>query len=67
VEARPHPEDGRSKQVFLTDAGRRVRADAIAAMTPDMTWIAEGFPPERVEAVLPALADLRRLLDERRG
>ena len=67
VEARPHPEDGRSKQVFLTEAGRQVRADAIAAMTPDMSWIAEGFPPERVEAVLPALMDLRRLLDERRG
>jgi DNA-binding MarR family transcriptional regulator len=67
VEARPHPEDGRSKQVFLTEAGRRVRKDAIAALAPEMTSIAEGFPPERVEAVLPALADLRRLLDARRS
>lgn len=67
VETRPHPEDGRSKQVFLTDAGRQARTDAIVAMTPDMSWIAESFSPERVEAVLPALADLRRLLDERRS
>lgn len=67
VEARPHPEDGRSKQVFLTEAGRQVRTDAIAAMTPEMTWIAEAFPRARVEAILPELADLRRLLDAQRG
>ena len=31
VESRPNPKDGRSKQVWLTDAGRALRMDTIAS------------------------------------
>lgn len=63
VALRPNPEDGRSKLVFLTEAGRRFRQDAIAALAPDITRIAQAIPAERAEALLPPLEELRRFLD----
>jgi DNA-binding MarR family transcriptional regulator len=66
VEARPNPADGRSKRMWLTEAGRALREGTIAALGPDLAGLARGFPPERAAALLPHLTDLRRLLDARR-
>src|SRR5210317_1298636 len=55
IEMRPNPEDGRSKLVYLTDAGRALRQDTITAMGPDFDRIAEGLDIERIKAVIPAL------------
>ena len=63
VELRPNPQDGRSKLVCLTDAGRRFRDDVIAAFAPDVARIAEAFPPDEVARLLPALERLRQVLD----
>lgn len=66
VALRPNPEDGRSKQVWLTDAGRTFREQALAAMVPDMVKLAGLFSPSRAQAMLPELTALRKILDEAR-
>ena len=62
----PNPDDGRSKCVFLTPAGRAFREDAIQGLAPDLAAMAGGIPPETVEALLPGLEDVRRYLDAHR-
>lgn len=66
VELRPNPSDGRSKQVWITESGRALRESVIAAMGPAIDAIAPAFPPEQVQAILPALTALRRILDAMR-
>ena len=63
IELRPNPQDGRSKLVCLTDAGRHFREEVIAAFAPDVARIAEAFPPDEVARLLPALERLRQVLD----
>ncbi|MEM6887254.1 MAG: MarR family transcriptional regulator [Pseudomonadota bacterium] len=66
VELKPNPEDGRSKLVWLTAAGRRVRAETIDRLGPDLAALADTFDVSRVQAVLPLLQALRVYLDEAR-
>jgi DNA-binding MarR family transcriptional regulator len=61
-----NPRDGRSKCVRLTDAGRRFREDAIAAVAPDMAAIAAELPEGAAGALLPDLRRLRMILDRMR-
>jgi len=63
IELRPNPQDGRSKLVFLTEAGRRFRDDVIAAFAPDIARLAAAFPSEQVARLLPDLEQLRKVLD----
>jgi DNA-binding MarR family transcriptional regulator len=63
VEMRPNPEDGRSKTVWLTDHGRRFREEAIRLIDPDMDALKNHVPPERIAALLPALAEIRAFMD----
>lgn len=63
VEMRPNPEDGRSKRVWLTDAGRAFRDKAIMDMGPLFDDLAEGVDPGRLEAILPVLEELRVFID----
>ncbi|MEL6641348.1 MAG: MarR family winged helix-turn-helix transcriptional regulator [Pseudomonadota bacterium] len=66
VEMRPNPDDARSKQVWLTDKGRILRDQTIAALAPDFGRVADAFPPEKVAAILPILQELRIFLDKDR-
>jgi DNA-binding MarR family transcriptional regulator len=63
VETRPHPRDGRSKLVYLTEAGRAMRERCIAVLAPATGRIAAGFPPAEARALLPLLEALRRVMD----
>ncbi|MCZ8108482.1 MAG: MarR family winged helix-turn-helix transcriptional regulator [Burkholderiales bacterium] len=63
IEIRKNPQDGRSKLVFITDAGRKFRAEAIDSLAPDIKRIATAFPPEFVARLLPDLEMLRKFLD----
>lgn len=67
VEMRPNPRDGRSKQVWLTDAGRGVRDGVIRDMAPELAKLAEALDPERLLSILPVLSELRIYLDESRS
>ncbi|MFM8678501.1 MAG: MarR family winged helix-turn-helix transcriptional regulator [Alphaproteobacteria bacterium] len=63
----PDEEDGRSKRVVLTAAGRRARDAAIAAAMPILSRARDAMPRARVQDLLPALEDLRRWLDADRA
>ncbi len=62
----PNARDGRSKRVFITEAGRSFRAEAIAGLAPDAAALTARFPPERLTALLPILTDLRQIMDTMR-
>ena len=66
VETAPNPDDGRSKLVRITDAGRSFRAEVIAALAPDMARALAGLDPGTLEALLPRLTHLREVLDAAR-
>lgn len=63
VEMRPNPRDGRSKRVWITDGGRAFREAAIGALAGDVARLSTRLPAERVAALTPALAEVRRVLD----
>ena len=63
----PNPEDGRSKVVLLTDAGRAARDQAIASMADPIHKLSEGLGNAAVTELLPKLEALRKFLDENRG
>lgn len=63
VTVTPDPQDGRVKQVRLTDQGRAAREAAIGAVSPILARL-EGFMPAgELGALTPGLQKLRRLLD----
>lgn len=66
IAVRPNAEDGRSKRVWLTDAGRAMRAQVIADLGPEFVKLAQGFDMERLAAIKPVLTDLRIFLDAAR-
>lgn len=66
IEIRPNPEDGRSKTVWITDAGRDLRAHVIADLAPDLARLLGEFGTDRLRAIKPVLTDLRKFLDENR-
>jgi len=60
------PRDGRGKLVFLTEAGRAARAQAVAAATAAVAPIAAGIDAAELAAALPLLRRLRAALDAAR-
>jgi len=67
VETRPNPMDKRSKQVWITAKGRNFREDAIGFLVPDISDLATHYDITKVQQLVPLLAELRKILDERRG
>lgn len=59
----PNPHDGRSKCVWITDQGRTFRAQAIAALDPDIRDITAQCSTQEIAAILPALTSIRKLMD----
>ncbi|MFT6916748.1 MAG: DNA-binding MarR family transcriptional regulator [Motiliproteus sp.] len=66
IEMRENVKDKRSKCIYITKTGRAFRNNAIQSLAPDVDEIAEEFSLDEVEAMLPALEELRRILDRRR-
>nr|WP_239030039.1 MarR family transcriptional regulator [Nereida sp. MMG025] len=67
VTVQPNPADKRSKCVFITSEGRTLAAGAVTALGPDVAELAQDFPLERVQAMLPQLEALRTIMDAKRG
>jgi DNA-binding MarR family transcriptional regulator len=66
IETRVCQEDARSKQVFLTDAGRAFQVEAITAAARTFSrFIREGHIQIMADA-LPGLVAIRKLLDANR-
>jgi len=66
VRLEPDPRDGRGKRVFLTEAGRAVRADAVAIAHATIAPIAPDITQAEIIAALPLLRRLRAALDQAR-
>lgn len=66
IEMRPNARDGRSKCVFITEAGRAFRNQAIESLMPDLAAIGAEYPLDRLAQVLPVLTELRRVMDRMR-
>jgi DNA-binding MarR family transcriptional regulator len=66
IRIEPHPSDGRSKVVYLTDAGRAFREQAITEVFRVFSSILKPEDLETMQAALPALRAIRKLLDENR-
>ena len=66
IEMRPNPDDKRSKQVWITEAGRAFRENAIHSLAPDIEELSGHFPEDRVAEIVPHLETLRQILDDRR-
>ena len=62
----PDPADGRAKRVRITDQGRRVRDQAIAALGPALSTLGTAFDDGEFAAALPFLERLRAHLDAAR-
>ncbi len=63
IRVAPDEKDGRSKRVFLTEAGRARRAAAVAQANADLAPIVQGM---KLPALLPGLGALRAALDRAR-
>lgn len=66
VRLEANPDDGRSKRVWITDAGFTFRENAISGMRADFARLAAEMPSEEVATILPVLARLRTILDRQR-
>ena len=64
---RLHPKDGRSKLVWITDAGRGFVGQAVFNMAPELTRNLSHLTANHVSALVNDLAHIRKLLDEGRG
>lgn len=64
IKVQPHAEDGRKKQVFVTEAGRVLFAQTVSEMEDPINQVTDGV--EGVEDILPVLENLRRKLDDNR-
>ena len=66
IEMRPNSEDARSKCVWITQAGRQVRDEAIATIVAEFAPVEAALSPDRIERMLPDLIALRKILDAAR-
>ncbi len=64
IEMRPNPNDGRSKLVYLTEAGRTLQKGMIGALEPDFQRLMMGVDMQKLREIIPTLRDLRIFMDD---
>lgn len=67
IRTEPDPKDGRSKRVYLTEAGKTAREDGVAAAAPLFRDVTGALDRAQAEALLQPLQALRKWLDENRN
>ncbi len=63
----PNPEDGRSKQVFLTKEARDFLERAEEVLAPELQRMSSELDLKEIFKIIPALEDMRKYLDNNRG
>jgi len=66
IDMRPNPKDGRSKQVWITEAGRNFLQDTLGQLMPTFEKMAKDVPEDQIAEALPVLAAVRKFMDENR-
>lgn len=64
--SRPHPEDGRSKILFLTTAGKKAHAEAVALLVDFAEPLFRDIGDERLSRVSGTLEQMKDWFDENR-
>ncbi|MEM1375264.1 MAG: MarR family transcriptional regulator [Pseudomonadota bacterium] len=67
IDIRPHPSDRRSKTIWLTEAGRQFRLEAMGRVGRDMAPVLPKMDPDEVAQTLTFLRGLREVLDSARN
>ncbi len=67
VRVRDNPGDGRAKLVSISARGTRAHHDAIAALAPTFSQLAQAFSTDEIAALLPTLEKVRVWLDTHRA
>lgn len=66
IEMQPNPRDGRSKCVWITDAGISLRNETIVKLGGQFQDLAAAFPTEKIGDLAPRLAEIRKFMDAAR-
>lgn len=66
IRLEPNQQDGRSKLVFITDAGRTYHRQAIANLEPLIERFQGKLDFDTMTEILPHLSKIRQVLDENR-
>jgi len=66
ITLKSNPDDARSKEVFLTDKGRKFRTRAMADVSKTFGPVLEKELVQKMQAMLPDLIELRMHLDKNR-
>lgn len=67
IERRPHPGDGRRKQLYITEKGRAIRNAKVEAESFYFEWLTAELTPEELTVLCPLLDRIQlRSRDERR-
>jgi DNA-binding MarR family transcriptional regulator len=61
------PRDGRAKLVTITDAGRDMRADCVASVSPFLADLSQALSDQDLAKALPVLEKIRKFLDAQRS
>jgi DNA-binding MarR family transcriptional regulator len=67
VRVRDNPGDGRGKLVSISTRGARAHQDAIAALAPTFSELAQAFSTDEIGRLLPTLEKVRAWLDTHRA
>lgn len=67
VEMRPNPDDSRSKRVWLTDAGREFRIEAVKSLMVELAELSDVVSAEELRAITPVMTRVRKFLDDKRN
>lgn len=63
VHVRPDWDDARRKQVSISEAGRKARAEALESIAPILADVVDSVGAEKVRSMLPILREVRKRFD----
>lgn len=66
VDLRANPDDGRSKTVWLTEKGRKLREKTITDLVPEFVGLGAQIEIDKLAEILPTLVSLREKMDAAR-
>ncbi len=64
VHVRPDWDDARRKQVSISGAGKKARAQALESIAPILADVIDSIGADKVRSVLPILREVRKRFDE---
>jgi DNA-binding MarR family transcriptional regulator len=67
IELKRNPDDGRSKLVWITDAGLTLRMATVKTLASGMAEFLDTFPAKDLEQLAGELSEIRKWLDNARG